>query len=173
MFKRIAHVCLGARDLERSVAYYRLLGFEELFRFTRKGREFGVYMALADGNFIEIFEDPDLTSVVNNGILHFCLEADDLDAVMATLAERGVSFTPKKMGVDEHLADLVGGSGRQSLRGSPVHADQRPVRTGRECRSRLVAEARSAGSAVASVDLGDRVRPDETIAGGGDLVVGR
>jgi catechol 2,3-dioxygenase-like lactoylglutathione lyase family enzyme len=101
VFKRIAHVCLGARDLERSIAYYRNLGFEELFRFTRKGRQFGVYLKIADGNFIEIFEDPAMGPVVNNGILHFCLETDDLDALMAALAERNVSFTPKKLGVDD------------------------------------------------------------------------
>jgi predicted enzyme related to lactoylglutathione lyase len=38
--------------------------------------------------------------VVNNGILHFCLETDDIDAVVARLTELGVPVTPKKLGVD-------------------------------------------------------------------------
>ena len=100
MFKRIAHVCLGARDLERSVAWYEKLGFRQLFDFTRAGHRFGVYMKLAEGSFIEIFEDPGMGEVVNNGILHFCLETDDLDRLTAALAERGVDFSPKKLGVD-------------------------------------------------------------------------
>ncbi len=100
MFKRIAHVCLGASNLERAIAWYERVGFSVIFEFTRKGKRFGVYMKLSEGNFIEIFEDPDLGPVVNNGILHFCLETGDIDAVMARLKERGVSFSPKKLGVD-------------------------------------------------------------------------
>ena len=100
MFKRLAHVCLNASDLERSIAFYEKLGFRIVFRFTRNGSPFGVYMQLAEGSFIEIFEDPNLGPVVNNGILHFCLETDDMDALVAQLAERGVPTAPKKMGVD-------------------------------------------------------------------------
>ena len=100
MFKRIAHVCLSARDLERSVAYYEKLGFVRVFPFTRNGVVFGYYLKFAERSYLEIFEDKDLGPVVNNGILHFCLETDDIDAVMAQLAERGVAFTPKKLGVD-------------------------------------------------------------------------
>lgn len=100
MFKRIAHVCLGASNLERAIAWYERVGFSVVFDFTRGGKRFGVYMKLSEGNFIEIFEDPELGPVVNNGILHFCLETSDIDAVMAKLKERGVSFSPKKLGVD-------------------------------------------------------------------------
>jgi catechol 2,3-dioxygenase-like lactoylglutathione lyase family enzyme len=100
MFTRIAHVCLFASDLDRSVAWYEKLGFETVFSFTRKGSEFGVYLTFADHSFIEIFEDPNLGPVVNNGIAHFCLETDDIDAVVGRLTERGVTVTPKKLGVD-------------------------------------------------------------------------
>jgi len=100
MFTRLAHVCLSVKDLERSLAYYEKLGLRPLFDFTRKGARFGVYMKIADGSYVEIFEDPDMGPVANNGILHFCLETADLDATMAQLAERGVSCTPKKLGVD-------------------------------------------------------------------------
>jgi catechol 2,3-dioxygenase-like lactoylglutathione lyase family enzyme len=100
MFTRIAHVCLNTRDLTRSVAYYEKLGFQTLFRFTRRGAEFGVYMKLSEGNFIEIFEDPAMGPVVNNGLAHFCLETADIDAVIARLTERGIPCTPKKLGVD-------------------------------------------------------------------------
>jgi catechol 2,3-dioxygenase-like lactoylglutathione lyase family enzyme len=100
MFKRIAHVCLNVKDLDRSIAWYEKLGLRPLFDFTRGGKRFGVYMKIAEGSFIEIFEEPELGPVVNNGLAHFCLETDDIDAVMASLTERGVAFAPKKLGVD-------------------------------------------------------------------------
>jgi lactoylglutathione lyase/glyoxylase I family protein len=100
VFKRIAHVCLNVRDLQRSIAYYEKLGAGIVFDFTRSGKRFGVYMKLAPGSFVEIFEEPTLGAVVNNGLAHFCLETDDMDALIARLTERGVSFTPKKLGPD-------------------------------------------------------------------------
>lgn len=100
MFKGIAHVCLNVRDLKRSIAYYEKLGFKIRFDFTRKGRDFGVYMEVAPGQFVEMFEEPNLGTIVNNGLVHFCLEAEDIDAVMSQLTQAGVAFTPKKLGCD-------------------------------------------------------------------------
>jgi len=100
MFTRIAHVCLTARDLQRSVDYYEKLGLTRVFRFTRKGSTFGFYMELSPGAFVEIFEDPNLGQVVNNGIIHFCLETDDIDTVIAQARGNGVEVTDKKLGVD-------------------------------------------------------------------------
>lgn len=100
MLKRIAHVCLNVKDLERSLAYYTRLGFEPVFRFTRAGRPFGVYLRLAESTFIEIFEDPSLQTPVNTGLLHFCLETDDLDGLTRELAAKGIDHSPKKLGCD-------------------------------------------------------------------------
>lgn len=100
MFKRIAHVCLNVKSLERSIDYYSKLGFEPRFKFTRNGKYFGVYMELNSGNFIEIFENPEMDTVINNGIAHFCLETDDIDMVIKKLIERDVQFTQKKLGCD-------------------------------------------------------------------------
>ena len=101
MYKRIAHVCLNVKNLERSLAFYTRLGFEPVFRFTRKGAPFGVYLKLAEASFIEIFEDPRLETPVNTGILHFCLETQDLDGLMTSLRAQGVDFTEKKLGCDD------------------------------------------------------------------------
>ena len=38
--------------------------------------------------------------MINNGLKHFCLEADDIDLVMQQLTAQGVDFTPKKLGCD-------------------------------------------------------------------------
>lgn len=99
-FQRIAHVCLHVTDLARSLAYYKQLGFTEVFHFTRKGRDFGRYLQIADKCYLELFEEPGRGPVVNNGIVHFCLETADLEGLMAFLDEQGVDYTPKKLGGD-------------------------------------------------------------------------
>jgi lactoylglutathione lyase/glyoxylase I family protein len=101
MFKRIAHVCLNVRSLQQSLDYYTRLGFEPVFRFTRKGAPFGVYLKVAEGNFVELFEQPTLERPVNTGILHFCLETEDLDRLMVDLRARGIAFSEKKLGCDD------------------------------------------------------------------------
>lgn len=100
MLKRIAHVCLNVKNLDRSLDFYTRLGFVPVFRFTRAGKPFGVYLRLAESTFIEIFEDPTLEVPVNTGLLHFCLETDDLDGMMAELGAKGIAFTEKKLGCD-------------------------------------------------------------------------
>jgi len=99
-FKRIAHICLNVKNLERSRDYYRKLGFADGFKFTRKGRDYGLYLEIADQTYIEMFEDPNLGPAVNPNLAHFCLESDDLDAFMAHLDAQGMAYTPKKMGCD-------------------------------------------------------------------------
>ena len=100
MFTRLAHVCLNVKDLARSLDFYTRLGLEPVFRFTRQGKLFGVYLKLAEASFIEIFEDPKLDQPVNTGLLHFCLETQDLDQLMTDLASRGIACSPKKLGCD-------------------------------------------------------------------------
>jgi len=100
MFKRIAHVCLYVKDFNRSIQYYSKFGFKVIFKFTRSGSDFGAYLQIAPENYIEIFESKDSGPVINNGIAHFCLQTDDIDAVMEKLKAAQVQFTPKKLGCD-------------------------------------------------------------------------
>jgi lactoylglutathione lyase/glyoxylase I family protein len=71
-----------------------------MFRFTRKGAPFGVYLKLADSAFIELFEDAKLEKPVNTGLIHFCLETEDLDSLMTDLRTRGIACSEKKLGCD-------------------------------------------------------------------------
>ena len=100
MFTRIAHVCLTAKDLHASIAYYAKLGCTIRFKFTRQGADYGVYLQMAPGSFIEIFEDKNRGPVVVGGIAHFCLETASLDSLMEKLTAAGVPFTPDKLGCD-------------------------------------------------------------------------
>jgi catechol 2,3-dioxygenase-like lactoylglutathione lyase family enzyme len=99
-YKRMAHVCIHARDLRRSLDYYRKLGFSECFQFTHKGSEYGRYLKIADDTFIEIFHEPKPGPVQNASLVHFCLESDDLDALAAHLDAQGIAHTPKSLGAD-------------------------------------------------------------------------
>jgi lactoylglutathione lyase/glyoxylase I family protein len=101
MFKRIAHVCLKVRSLQQSLDFYTRLGLEPVFRFTRQGRLLGIYLKLAEASFIEIFEDPTLETPVNTGLVHFCLETENLDRLMTDLRTRNIDFTEKKLGCDD------------------------------------------------------------------------
>ncbi len=98
--KRLAHVCLFVKDLDRSLAYYRKLGFKDRFQFTHKGGDFGRYMEIADKTYVEIFEYPGKGPAVDPGLVHFCLESEDLDGFIAYLKTQGVTHTPKSLGCD-------------------------------------------------------------------------
>jgi catechol 2,3-dioxygenase-like lactoylglutathione lyase family enzyme len=100
MITRLAHVCLNVQDLQRSIAYYTSLGFKPCFDFTRKGKPFGIYLEIAPNQYLEMFEDPCMGKPVNTGLAHFCLESEDLDALMQDLVKRGIPFTPRKLGCD-------------------------------------------------------------------------
>ena len=100
MFKQVAHVSIKTKDLATSIAYYEKLGFSVVFKFTRNGIDCGAYMQVGAQTYIEIFEDKNLGPVVNNGIIHFCIETDNINTVIAGLTEKQVPFTPKKLGCD-------------------------------------------------------------------------
>lgn len=100
MITRLAHVCLNVRDIQRTIAFYRdALGLPLHFPFEKNGRVIGAYFKVGEGNFIEAFERPDVQPV-NTGLVHFCLEVDDLDGTIAGLTGKGVMASAKKLGAD-------------------------------------------------------------------------
>ena len=103
MFKRLAHVCIGATDLAESERFYvEKLGMRKAFDFIRAGRAFGFYVAAGDSTFIEVFAQQEAPHLERPIMKHFCLEVEDIDAVTAELAARGVAVSPKKMGGDNN-----------------------------------------------------------------------
>jgi lactoylglutathione lyase len=100
-------VAIRVRDIARSLDFYvNRLGFDEMFRLDRDGRLWIVYLRITDDQYLELFPDgageraPDADTVAIN---HICLTVDDIDAVIARLAERGVPLTrPKKVVIDRN-----------------------------------------------------------------------
>lgn len=103
MFKRLAHVCIGAFDLDAAERFYvEALGMEKAFDFIRAGRRIGFYVKAGETTFVEVFATKDAPHDGSPLIKHFCLEVEDLDAVISRLSDKGVEVSAKKMGADNN-----------------------------------------------------------------------
>ena len=60
-------------------------------RITKEGEKKGCYLELGKRNYLEIFEDPNI-SPINAMITHFCLETDDIEALSKKLEQADVTF---------------------------------------------------------------------------------
>jgi lactoylglutathione lyase/glyoxylase I family protein len=100
MFKRISHVCANSSDLPRTLDFHALLGLTPVVAFTRKGKQIGAFLRISDSDFVEVFEKSSVVTTPPLGIHHFCLEVDDLDAVIADLRSKGLAIEEKHRGCD-------------------------------------------------------------------------
>ena len=89
---RTLHVGLRVADLERSLAFYTNLGSEVLGEVPET--EIGVLtmLKLPDDEFValELVHDPDFERVVPGGLSHLVVQVEDVHAMVAHLAARGV-----------------------------------------------------------------------------------
>lgn len=101
MIKRLAHVCIGAADLERTEQFYvDLLGMEIAFEFTRGGERIGFYLRAGGTTFLEVFAQKDAPLLERPLLKHICLEVADIDAVITKLEKKGIEVSGKKYGPD-------------------------------------------------------------------------
>ncbi len=102
MIKALAHLCVFARDLNRSREFYcGVLGLPQHFDFFKDGVLFGFYLQVSPGQFIEVFQAGPATETRQQRIHHFCFEVEDIDALREALIKHGVAVTPKKLGCDQ------------------------------------------------------------------------
>jgi catechol 2,3-dioxygenase-like lactoylglutathione lyase family enzyme len=85
----IAHVAFRVSDLEASRAFYNKLGFEQFFVMERDGKAYEAFLKVNDHQFIELY--PRTADAQPLGLMHVCYEADDLEAVRAAYAARGLN----------------------------------------------------------------------------------
>ncbi|HEX5691311.1 MAG TPA: VOC family protein [Roseiflexaceae bacterium] len=103
MITDIGHAAFAVHDLERSLAFYELLGIREAFRLNREdGSLMLVYLHVAGDRFVEVFPGgPPPDPNRKGSFMHLCLLADDLRANVEELRERGVAIEREpKMGLD-------------------------------------------------------------------------
>ena len=102
----LGHVAIRVRDVDRTLDFYAgKLGLAELLRLHHDdGRLWLVYLRITDDHYLEIFPDAAgerAPGQETNGLNHFCLTVDDIEAVIEQLAERGIPlYRPLKRGAD-------------------------------------------------------------------------
>ena len=88
----LIHTCYRIGDIDRSVAFYEALGFEEVVRLPIRDEAINVFMGLPG-------EDPRLELTYNHGVdsyelgtgyNHIALTVDDLDGTLENLSGKGI-----------------------------------------------------------------------------------
>jgi lactoylglutathione lyase len=88
----LVHTCLRVRDPEASVAFYRVLGFEERGRLNFE-TAYNVYLGLpGDGDKLELTVNAgrDEAYELGEGFNHIAVAVDDIGATLAAFTELGV-----------------------------------------------------------------------------------
>ncbi len=89
---QLIHTCYRIGDIDRSVAFYNALGFEEIGRMPIRDEAINVFMGLPDdGARLELTFNHGVDSYeMGTGYNHIAITADDLDATLGALAEQGI-----------------------------------------------------------------------------------
>ena len=88
----LVHTCVRVRDPEASIRFYEVLGFQETGRLNFESA-YNVYLGLpGDGDKLELTVNVGQTEAydLGTGYNHVAVTVEDLDAVLAKLADIGV-----------------------------------------------------------------------------------
>ena len=118
----LIHTCYRIGDIDRSVAFYEALGFEEIRRMPIREEAINVFMGLPDdGARLELTYNHGVDSYeMGTGYNHIAITASDLDATLERLGEQGIEPEKPPYRVREALDALVENALRASPPGAPV-----------------------------------------------------
>lgn len=96
MANELIHTCYRIGEIDRSVAFYGTLGFEELRRFELPDGATNVFMGLpGDGPRLELTKNPGVDSYdLGDGYGHVAVTVQDIDGTLEGLAVQGI--TPER-----------------------------------------------------------------------------
>ena len=99
----LIHTCYRITDIDRSVAFYTALGFEERARMPIREEAINVFMGLpGDGDRLELTYNFGVDSYeIGTGYGHIALTVDDIDAALERLAAQGIEPERPKYQVRE------------------------------------------------------------------------
>jgi lactoylglutathione lyase len=106
LFTDLAHAAFAASDIDRTLAFYELLGIREAFRLHHDdGSLMLVYLHVAGDHFIEVFPGgPALDPDRKGSFMHLCLLTGDLRGAVETLRAAGVAIDREpSVGLDTNL----------------------------------------------------------------------
>ena len=88
----LIHTCYRIGDIDRSVAFYEALGFEEIGRMPIRDEAINVFMGLpGDGPRLELTYNFGVDSYeLGTGYNHIAIADEDLDGALAKLAALGI-----------------------------------------------------------------------------------
>ena len=88
----LIHTCYRIGDIDRSVAFYEALGFNELARMPIRDEAINVFMGLPDdGARLELTYNFGVDSYdLGTGYNHIAITIEDMDGGLAALAEQGI-----------------------------------------------------------------------------------
>ena len=88
----LIHTCYRIGDIDRSVAFYKALGFEETGRLPIRDEAINVFMGLpGDGARLELTYNFGVDSYdLGTGYNHIAVTVDDLNATLERLAAEGI-----------------------------------------------------------------------------------
>jgi lactoylglutathione lyase len=90
----LLHTCYRITDIDRSVAFYEALGFEERRRAPIRDEAINVFMSLPDDGAeprLELTYNFGVDSYdVGTGYGHIAISTDDMDGTLARLKEQGI-----------------------------------------------------------------------------------
>jgi lactoylglutathione lyase len=90
--RQLVHTNMRVRDIDASLRFYEALGFERRGKLDFGGA-YNVYLGLpGDGDTLELTVNvgQDEAYDLGTGYGHIALTVDDLDALLASLAEQGI-----------------------------------------------------------------------------------
>ena len=92
MATRFVHTCVRVRDIDASTGFYEKLGFERRGKL-RFQTAYNIYMGLpGDGDTLELTvnEGREEPYDLGEGYNHMAMTVDDLDGLLARLAQDGI-----------------------------------------------------------------------------------
>ena len=92
----LIHTCYRITEIDRSVAFYRALGFEERRRLPIRDEAINIYMGLpGDDDRLELTYNFGVDSYeLGTAYGHIAVTVDDIDKTLAELAGQGIQPEP-------------------------------------------------------------------------------
>jgi lactoylglutathione lyase len=89
---QLIHTCYRIGDIDRSVAFYKALGFDEIGRMDIRDEAVNVFMGLPDdGARLELTYNHGVDSYeLGTGYNHIAVTVADIDARLEELAKQGI-----------------------------------------------------------------------------------